>query len=145
MSSWPELILLTDHGEKFFSTGASINYLNILSPRYGYFFCLLAQETLSRLAALNGHTVVSGLEIAMAAEIRIDIYDRVSLEDFRTDILDSVDQFTLPLAAAKAIGNIRCSVQIGIEIPLEYHLALERELQSDLFQYKDAKKALHRM
>ena len=26
-----------------------------------------------------------------------------------------------------------------MEIPLEYHLALERELQSDLFQSSDAK------
>ena len=34
------VILLTGHGEKFFSAGASINYLNTLSPRYKYFFCL---------------------------------------------------------------------------------------------------------
>ena len=73
------VILLTGHGEKFFSAGASINYLNTLSPRYKYFFCLHANETLSRLeqtpklviAALNGHTVGGGLEIAMAADIRI--------------------------------------------------------------------------
>jgi len=202
------VILLTGHGEKFFSAGASINYLNTLSPRYKYFFCLHANETLSRLeqtpklviAALNGHTVGGGLEIAMAADIRIahkgnfqiglpevslgvlagtggtarlarlvgkarameimvtgrkfsfeeardmdlihDIYDSVGLEDFRTDVLDYAGQFTLPLAAAKAIGNIKRSVQSGIEIPLEYHLALERELQSDLFQSEDAKEGI---
>ncbi len=202
------VILLTGHGEKFFSAGASINYLNTLSPRYKYFFCLHANETLSRLeqtpklviAALNGHTVGGGLEIAMAADIRIahkgnfqiglpevslgvlagtggtarlarlvgkarameimvtgrkfsfeeardmdlihDIYDSVGLEDFRTDVLDYAGQFTLPLAAAKAIGNIKRSVQSGIEIPLEYHLALERELLSDLFQSEDAKEGI---
>ena len=73
------VILITGHGEKFFSAGASIKYLNTLSPRYTYFFCLHANETLSRLeqtpklviAALNGHTVGGGLEIAMAADIRI--------------------------------------------------------------------------
>ena len=73
------VILITGHGEKFFSAGASIKYLNTLSPRYKYFFCLHANETLSRLeqtpklviAALNGHTVGGGLEIAMAADIRI--------------------------------------------------------------------------
>ena len=43
---------------------------------------------------------------------------------------------------AKAIGNIKRSVQSGLEIPLEYHLALERELQSDLFQSKDAKEGI---
>ena len=73
------VILLTGHGEKFFSAGASIKYLNKLTPRYKYFFCLHANETLSRLeqtpklviAALNGHTVGGGLEIAMAADVRI--------------------------------------------------------------------------
>ena len=73
------VILITGHGEKFFSAGASIKYLNKLSPRYKYFFCLHANETLSRLeqtpklviAALNGHTVGGGLEIAMAADIRV--------------------------------------------------------------------------
>ena len=52
------------------------------------------------------------------------------------------DRFTLPYAASKAIGNIKRSVQSGMEIPLEYHLALERELQSDLFQSDDAKKGI---
>ena len=68
-----------------------------------------------------------------------DIYDSMSLEDFRQDVLDYSGRFTLPFAAAKAIGNIKRSVQSGLEIPLEYHLALERELQSDLFQSNDAK------
>ena len=45
-------------------------------------------------------------------------------------------------SVAKAIGNIKRSVQSGLEIPLEYHLALERELQSDLFQSKDAKEGI---
>jgi enoyl-CoA hydratase/carnithine racemase len=65
-----------------------------------------------------------------------------SLSDFHQDILDYAGQFTLPFAASKAIGNIKRSVQSGMEIPLEYHLALERELQSDLFQSKDAKKGI---
>jgi enoyl-CoA hydratase/carnithine racemase len=50
-----------------------------VDPEFKYYFCLHANETLSRLeqtpklviAALNGHTVGGGLEIAMAADIRI--------------------------------------------------------------------------
>ena len=71
-----------------------------------------------------------------------DIYDSMSLDEFRQDVLDYSGRFTLPFAAAKAIGNIKRSVQSGLEIPLEYHLALERELQSDLFQSEDAKEGI---
>ncbi|MGH7757388.1 MAG: enoyl-CoA hydratase/isomerase family protein [Vulcanimicrobiaceae bacterium] len=74
-----EVIVLTGAGGKFFSAGANIAMLNSVSPEFKYMFCLHANETLSRLeqtpklviAALNGHTVGGGLEIAMAADIRI--------------------------------------------------------------------------
>src|SRR5246500_5328706 len=73
------VILLTGAGEKFFSAGANIKMLASVDPTFKYYFCLHANETLLRLeqtpklviAALNGHTVGGGLEIAMAAGIRI--------------------------------------------------------------------------
>jgi enoyl-CoA hydratase/carnithine racemase len=73
------VIVLTGAGEKFFCAGANIGMLKDADPTFKYYFCLHANETLSRLeqtpklviAALNGHTVGGGLEVAMAADIRI--------------------------------------------------------------------------
>jgi len=73
------VLLLRGAGEKFFCAGADIAMLNAVTPTFKYYFCLHANETLIRLeqtpklviAALNGHTVGGGLEIALACDIRI--------------------------------------------------------------------------
>jgi len=73
------VVVLTGAGEKFFCAGADIAMLAQASPSFKYHFCLHANETLRRLeqtpklviAALNGHTVGGGLEVALAADLRI--------------------------------------------------------------------------
>ena len=68
------VLVLRGAGEKFFSAGADINMLSTESNEFRNQFALFGHETLSRLentpklviAAINGHCVGGGLEIAMA-------------------------------------------------------------------------------
>ncbi len=74
-----EVVLLSGAGKKFFCAGADIAMLREVTPRFKYEFCLHANETLQRLestsklviAAIEGHCVGGGLEIALGADLRV--------------------------------------------------------------------------
>lgn len=73
------VIVIAGAGEKFFCAGADISMLKGVTPTFKYAFCLHANETLQRfertpklvIAALSGHCVGGGLEVALAADMRI--------------------------------------------------------------------------
>src|ERR1044072_1487705 len=74
-----QVIVITGKGEKFFCAGADIQMLANVTPTFKYYFCLHANESLNRLektpkiviAEINCVCVGGGLEVAMAADIRI--------------------------------------------------------------------------
>ena len=91
------VVVVRGKGEKFFSAGADINMLAGKSSNYRYLFALYGQEVLLRLehtpklviAAINGHAVGGGLEIAMACDIRIAKKDagRLGLAEVNLGVL----------------------------------------------------------
>ncbi len=74
-----KVAILASKLEKFFSAGADIGMLSESEPDYKAMFCLNCQETLVKMentpkiwiAAINGHCVGGGLEIALATDIRV--------------------------------------------------------------------------
>jgi enoyl-CoA hydratase/carnithine racemase len=62
--------------------------------------------------------------------------------DFRARVNDYARTFVPPGRASKAVGAIKRAVVSGIDLPLESGLAIERELQQQLFLSEDTKEGI---
>jgi enoyl-CoA hydratase/carnithine racemase len=205
MDETVHVLVLRGAGDRFFCAGADIKMLQRVTPRFKYFFCLHANETLGRLeqtpklviAALNGHAVGGGLEVALAADIRIArkgggtigmpevalgvlpgtggtqrlarlvgrakaiellvtgrtfsfeeaaaiglVTHVFEAENWWEKVLEYARRFCPPDKASKAVGLIKRSVITGGEMSFSDALALERELQQQLFESEDAREGL---
>jgi len=79
-----------------------------------------------------------GLELGILNQV----FEAETRADFDRQVLEYAARFTAPNKAAHAVGRIKRAVQTGAEISFEPALALERELQQQLFQSEDAKEGL---
>ena len=129
------VLLLTGEGEKFFCAGADIAMLQELTPTRKYYFCLHANETLARLeqtpklviAALNGHTVGGGLEVAMGCDMRIARQGRgkIGLPEVHLGVLPGTggtQRLTRMIGKAKAIELMAEGRNLTFEEGLELGL-----------------------
>jgi enoyl-CoA hydratase len=126
------VIILRGKGEKFFSGGADIRMLNEKSPTYFYYFSLHAQETARRLemtpklviAAINGHCMGGGLEIALACDIRVAKRDggRLGLPEINLGVEPGVggtQRLPRIIGYAKAIELIATGRALAFEEALD--------------------------
>ena len=56
--------------------------------------------------------------------------------------MDYAHEFTPPQRASMAVGSIKRAVQGGADMSLDQGLALERELQGELFRSEDAREGI---
>src|SRR5271163_1529215 len=143
MDESAHVIIVRGAGDKFFCAGASIRMLTTADPQYKYYFCLHANETLCRfeqtpklvIAALNGHTVGGGLEIALAADIRIAKKEggKIGLPEVNLGVLPGTggtQRLSRVIGRARSIELMATGRTFSFEEALEYgliHYIYERD------------------
>ncbi len=146
------VIILRGKGDKFFCAGAGISMLTAATPEFKYYFCLHANETLSRLeqtpklviAALNGHTVGGGLEVALACDIRIARKDagKIGLPEVNLGVLPGTggtQRLSRVIGRARAFELMAIGKTFGfdeaLQIGLIHHIYDSGTFWDDILSY----------
>jgi enoyl-CoA hydratase len=140
MDNEVHVIVLRGKDEKFFCAGASIPMLTKADPTFKYYFCLHANETLCRLeqtpklviAALNGHAVGGGFEIAMACDIRIAKKGggKLGLPEVNLGVLPGTGGTQ---RLARLVGNAKAIEFMAIGRTFDFDEALAQGLVNQVF------------
>jgi len=134
-------IAITGSGDKFFCAGANIVMLTNVTPQFKYYFCLHANETLNRLeqtpklviAAINGHCVGGGLEVALAADVRIARKGagKIGLPEVNLGVLPGTGGTQ---RLARLIGKSRAIEMMALGKTFDFEEALELGLINHIFE-----------
>src|SRR5437762_6813644 len=134
------VLVVSGHGDRFFSAGANIAMMQRVTPRFLYQFSLYANETLNRLehtpkltiAALNGHTVGGGLEMALACDVRLakEGAGRIGLPEVNLGVLPGLGGTQ---RVAKIVGNSRAIEMMARGETLSFEAGKELGLVNEIF------------
>jgi enoyl-CoA hydratase len=135
------VLVITGHGDRFFSAGANLKMLSEVDRSFKYYFALHAHETLIRLentpklviAAMNGHAVGGGLEIALACDLRIARKGagKVGLPEVNLGLMPGSGGTQ---RVARLIGKARAMALIAEAENIEYEEALAIGLVNHLWE-----------
>ena len=141
MNEAVHVLVLRGAGDTFFSAGADIRMLKSVTPRFKYAFCLHANETLNRLeqtpklviAALNGHTVGGGFEIALAADLRVARRDggKIGLPEVALGVLPGTGGTQ---RLARLIGQARAIEMMATGRTMTFDEAASQGLVTHVFE-----------
>jgi enoyl-CoA hydratase/carnithine racemase len=81
-------------------------------------------------------------EEAQALGLVNDVIEAADADAFLARVRERAREFVPPGRASKAVGLIKRAVQTGAEVSFADALALERELQQQLFESEDAREGL---
>lgn len=135
-----QVIVIAGQGEKFFCAGADISMLDEVTPEFKYAFCLHANETLLRLehtpklviAALGGHCVGGGLEVALGCDLRIARRDsgKCGLPEVTLGVLPGTGGTQ---RLARILGKSRAIRAMASGELFDYERALEMGIVDELY------------